>query len=267
VEAQYLDDPKLRGDRFRNETRKGGALLEVTEPFDARGIMILSYRYKSADRPKEQAQPDDAWVYVPAMRRTLRFTTHQRTTPVAGTDFMIDDLNSFAGMVPQYLWSCKGEGVFLAPMSSTHQGFPLSDGYNYGPYGLSYGNDRWELRRAWIVEFVPRDPDHPYSSKKIYIDRDSMEPLYSFAYDRKKELWKIITHNHLWSEDHPERHQPWDGIPPGDVRDSMVVSESILNVQTGTGNRIDFWDVIHRPLSSGKEVRQLLDVGRLTRGR
>jgi hypothetical protein len=94
-----------------------------------------------------------------------------------------------------------------------------------------------------------------------------VEPLYSFAYDRKKELWKIITHNHVWSEDHPERRDGWDGIPPGEVRDLMVVSESILNVQTGTGNRIDFWDVIHRPLSSGKEVRQLLDVGRLTRGR
>jgi hypothetical protein len=267
VESQYLDDSKLRGDRFKNETRKGGSLLEVSEPFDARGITILGYRYKSSDRPKDEAQPDDTWLYVPSLRRTLRFTTHERTQPVAGTDFTVDDLNSFAGMVPQYRWSCKGEGTYLAPMNTIHEGFPFSDGYNYGPYGLSYANDRWELRRAWVLEFVPRDPDHPYSSKTIYIDRESMEPLYSFAYDRRKEMWKIILHNHLWSEDHAKRHEPWEGVEEGDVKDLVVVSESILNVQTGTGNRIDFWDISSRPMKNSKRVRQLLDVGRLTRGR
>ena len=38
-----------------------------------------------------------------------------------------------------------------------------------------------------------------------------MEPLYSFAYDRKKELWKIIWHNHRYSED-------WDGKKNKDTR-------------------------------------------------
>jgi hypothetical protein len=46
-----------------------------------------------------------------------------------------------------------------------------------------------------------------------------------------------------------------------------VVSDIIVNVQTGTGNRIEFWNRSGTPLSSIGKVRRLIDVGRLTQGR
>jgi len=50
-------------------------------------------------------------------------------------------------------------------------------------------------------------------------------------------------------------------------RDVRVVSDIIVNVQTGTGNRIEFWDSNGTPLDNPGKVRRYIDVGRLTKGR
>ena len=93
-----------------------------------------------------------------------------------------------------------------------------------------------------------------------------MEPLYSFAYDRKGELWKILWHNHRWSGDFAEGEYPgWESVP--EPRDLTVVADVIVNVQTGTGNRIEFWDRNGTPLKSKGKIRRYIDVGRLTKGR
>jgi hypothetical protein len=41
----------------------------------------------------------------------------------------------------------------------------------------------------------------------------------------------------------------------------------IVNVQTGTGNRIEFWNRVGTPLKSKGKIRRFIDVGRLTKGR
>jgi hypothetical protein len=41
----------------------------------------------------------------------------------------------------------------------------------------------------------------------------------------------------------------------------------IVNVQTGTGNRIDFWDGHGTPLKSTGRIRRYIDIGRLSKGR
>ena len=46
-----------------------------------------------------------------------------------------------------------------------------------------------------------------------------------------------------------------------------MVSDIIVNVQTGTGNRIEFWNRSGTPLESLGKVRRLIDVGRLTKNR
>ena len=51
------------------------------------------------------------------------------------------------------------------------------------------------------------------------------------------------------------------------ARDLTIVSDMIVNVQTGTGNRIEFWDNHGSPLKSKGKVRRYIDVGRLTKGR
>jgi hypothetical protein len=262
-EPQYLDEND--GDIFRGEKRKIAFGVEVTAPFDARGIMLMTYRYKDSDKQTSETKNDDTWVYVPTLRRVRRISSAQRTDAVSGTDFTFDDLRSFAGIIPQYDWYCLGEMDILAPMNSNAQAYPYGRDHNFGPYGLSYADDNWELRKAVKVRFVPKNSDHPYHHKDIYIDKETMAALYSFAYDQKEELWKIIWHNHRWSEDGFEEYVSWENVP--EPRDLRVVSDTIVNVQTGTGNRIEFWDSNGTPLKSKGKIRRYIDIGRLTKGR
>jgi hypothetical protein len=266
VEEEYLKTQG--GDLFPREKRKNAFGVEVDAPFDARGIMLMSYRYKDSDKPRADAKNDDTWVYLPTLRRVRRISSAQRTDSVSGTDFTFDDLRSFAGIVPQYEWTCLGEMDILAPMNTKVKAYPYDKDHNFGPYGLSYADDRWELRHVWKVRFVPKNADHPYHHKDIYIDKQTLNALYSFAYDRKEELWKIIWHNKRWSDDESltgKFYEGWEGVP--DPRDNRIVSDMIVNVQTGTGNRIEFWDNHGTPFKSKGKVRRYIDIGRLTKGR
>jgi hypothetical protein len=266
IEKEYLE--QNGGDLFRGEKRKNAFGVQVDAPFDARGIMLMSYRYKSSDMPRSEAKNDDTWVYVPTLRRVRRISTAQRTDAVSGTDFTFDDLRSFAGIIPQYEWQCLAERKILAPMNTKVKAYPYEKDHNFGPYGLSFADDRWELRDAVVIRFIPKNTDHPYHHKDIYIDKQTLTALYSFAYDQKEELWKIIWHNKRWSEDATltgEWYPGWEGVPkPMDLR---YVSDIIINVQTGTGNRIEFWDSEGSPMKSKGKIRRYIDVGRLTKGR
>ena len=276
VEPQYVE---TRGDVFEKEKRLAGGGVHVDEPFDARGIMTLSYRYKASDNPLDEARNDDLWVYIPDLRRVRRISQAQRTDSIQGTDFTMDDLRSFNGIPPQYEWTCLGESRVIHPINSPKLGYPYNDTYNYGPYGFSYANDRWELRDAFVVRFNPKNEDHPYSYKDIWIDKQTYQPLYSAAYDRKKELWKLIWHNFRWTEDWlaqtPEQTDPlspsgvyspsWEGVP--EVRTLRMASQIIVNVQSGTGNRIEVWDNRGGPPPSNGDIRRLVDIGKLNKGR
>ena len=266
VEKSYLDEND--GDIYRGDNRKVAFGVEVDEPFDARGIMLTSYRYKSSDGPQGGSDNDDAWVYIPTLRLVRRISTAQRTDAVSGTDFTFDDLFSFAGIVPQYRWKCLGERKIIAPMNTKAKGYPYEKEHRFGPYGTSYADDRWELRDAVVVRMEPKNAAHPYRYKEIYLDKQTLVSLYSFAYDRKGELWKIIWHNHRWSEDETltgEWHRGWEGVEQ--ARDLRYISDVIVNVQRGTGNRIEYWDSDGVPIDGDDRIRGFIGVGRLTKGR
>jgi len=232
-----------------------------------RGEQLPLY-YQGTSKSVQLSNRVEPEVYVPTLRRVRRISAAQRTDAVSGTDFTFDDLRSFSGIVPQYEWKCLGERDIIGPMNSQVKGYPYEKEHNFGPYGLSYADDRWELRKAVVVRMIPKNDDHPYHHKDIYIDKQTLTAMYSFAYDQKEELWKIIWHNKRWSEDQTltgKWYAGWEGIP--EPRDLRIVSDTIVNVQTGTGNRIEFWDSNGEPLSSKGRIRRYIDVGRLTKGR
>jgi hypothetical protein len=115
---------------------------------------------------------------------------------------------------------------------------------------------------------LPGGRRHHHHHKDIYIDKETLMALSSFAYDRKEELWKIIWHNRRWSEDTSltgPGYAGWEGIP--EPRDLRLVSDIIVNTQTGTGNRIEFWDSNGVPLKNRGKIRRYIDSGPLTKGR
>jgi hypothetical protein len=116
------------------------------------------------------------WVYVPTLRRVRRISTAQRTDAISGTDFTLDDLFSFNGIVPQYSWRCLGKQEVLAPTNTTVKGYPYEKEQSFGPYGLSFASDRWEMRRAIIVRIDPKNLEHPYHHENIYLDEQTLRP-------------------------------------------------------------------------------------------
>ena len=88
-------------------------------------------------------------------------------------------------------------------------------------------------------------------------------------------LW----HNHRYSEDWDgttaERtdtrskdgvwYRGWEGVEqPNDLR---TVSDIVVNVQRGTGNRIEFWDAHGMPFETEGKLRQYISLGRLSKTR
>ena len=51
------------------------------------------------------------------------------------------------------------------------------------------------------------------------------------------------------------------------ARDLRYISDMIVNVQTGTANRIEYWDSHGVPDESHAKRRGFIDAGRLTKGR
>jgi hypothetical protein len=258
VEGRYAG---RNADRFPNEKRERSFGVEVTAPESARGVALLSYRYKDG-------RSDAHWLYLPARRTTMRWGIALRSVAIAGTDFTLDDWGGFDGADADHEWRCQGATRVIAPMNTQRAAFPYALRSDFGPTGASYASDRWEVRHAVRIRLVPKDGNRPYSRKDLWVDAQTLAPLYSFAYDRMDALWKIIWHNHRWSGDSlPEDAAPWypgwDGVP--EPRDLRVVSDAIANVSTGSVTRIDFWDARGTPprRAHGHQI----DLDRLTRQR
>ena len=173
VEAQPARQ-RQKGDVFRGEKRKN-----ASGPIRGRRALRRP-RHHAAElplqdvrRPRAEAKNDDTWVYVPTLRRVRRISTAQRTDAVSGTDFTMDDLFSFNGIVPSTSGPAWARSEILAPMN-TQKGYPYEKDHNFGPYGLSFADDRWELRDAVKVRMTPKNADHPYHHKDIYIDKQTM---------------------------------------------------------------------------------------------
>ncbi|MGH7287756.1 MAG: DUF1329 domain-containing protein, partial [Myxococcota bacterium] len=214
------------------------ALYSVGAPFELRGITLLHCRWKGSD-------PHTSWVYLPKDRRVRRFSGPDLGRALPGTDFVLEDLEGFGGRVMDYAWECRGAAELLAPMNTRVAGYPYAE-RRFGPTGLSFADDRFELRRTVTLRLVPKHAGHPLAAKDLIVDAETLEPLYSFAYDRKGELWKVAWHAHRWSGDALGEipaaawYPGWEGVP--EPRDLRTVADASANVQTGSGTRSERWD-------------------------
>lgn len=251
VEPAHLE--ARGGDLFPIGMRTRVLVLKLDAPFEQRGIRIVRYRYKA-----ERNRPDDLWSYVPVRRRVARQTGDRFSEAVLGTDLVLEDWEGLGSPVRAYRWRCVGEREVMAVVRTRVREWPDVDDPRFGPSGLSLANDRFELRRSVVVRAEPRDPEHPYGWKTLYLDRQTLEPLYLLAYDRAGALLRVGVFAGGWSGDAPDRYPGWEGVP--EARDAFVAAQSIVNVQLGTGVRIEFWTPTGAPLASKGRLRRLIDI-------
>lgn len=247
--------------------------IEVNDPFDLRGTMFLLYRY--TDPSKE----DDTWAYIPSLRRVRRIATTQKSDSLLGTEFTFEDFYLFAGYVLDQEWKFGGESTQLAALSSRRECFPSNlgaqfvvrkeglirlgtreewDACRWGPYGaLPFVDERWEKRSAFVLEDVPKQKGHPYSRRTIWYDKESMWALYSIAYDRAGEPYKIFAHVATWSDDTRN---------PGNAGTRVVLGRALVgvNLQSRNSHVTQFFTGNLFPFSAADTTR-FFDITRLKR--
>lgn len=153
----------------------------VLRPQDLEGAQHLTFHY-SADSVRNAA-----WIYDPQSRRTREVVDNHLETSF-GLNFLVEDHGGFNGYLHAHTWRYLGEQVALVPgiLKGT---VPTLGGKNNW-----YPLIPWELRRVIILEATPKDSNHPYGKRRLYIDRQIFAVVYAFIYDHEGAHWRTLLH-------------------------------------------------------------------------
>ena len=228
-----------------------------TSPFDIAGTAFLILRYDDV------MKADDSWAYIPSLRRVRRISVEVKSDSLLGTDHTLEDFYGFNGRPMEHTWEYVGTANLLAVIRSKH-----TDTVFYGPNGWAPKDD-WALRKVDVLRMYPGRANHTYSTKFIYMDRQSTEALYANAFDKAGELWKIWQIQKSWTEDSQYAAQrekfKGDVTNPG-TRVLSFQSINVIDKQNNRGTLVPCRGVSY-PDTTIKKVKRTHDVNYLTEGR
>jgi hypothetical protein len=178
----------------------------------------------------------DTFIFVPALRRSLRLSATSRCSPVFGFDWTYDDAktNGFNGSTSLYTGDYLGDRKILTLAKFNTDGAVFPQGYDM-PLGFpkpSWG--QWELR-PMVINDVHRIPSaaagYCYSSRIMYVDKEFWQGDWVDLYDSNRKLWKSIAYLNDIGEV-PGLGRTWDGVA------SMAwdLQNTHMTVWSGFGN-------------------------------
>jgi hypothetical protein len=181
-------------------------------PEQARYTASLSLYYKN-----QESNPfPDTFVFVPALRRSLRLSTASRCSPVFGFDWAYDDAktNGFNGSTAVYTADYLGDRKILTLAVFNQDGAVYPQGYDL-PLGWpkpSWG--KWEVRPMVIADahrIQSESAGYCYSSRILYADREFWNADWVDLYDANRKLWKSISYFNDIGDVRGLGHT-WDGV-------------------------------------------------------
>lgn len=128
------------------------SLIVFLSPADTRDTALLSFSYI--------AESDDQWIYLPAMRRTRRIASGNKSGSFVGSEFSYEDIS------PQQVEKYT---------------------YNYLRDEEADGQD------CFVIERFPKDVrSSGYARQVLWIDKAEYRPLKVENYDRRDALLKSL---------------------------------------------------------------------------
>lgn len=214
MNGRVCEDPVPVVPGHEDELRR--ELILDLDPYDVRGLAVLSIIYNDQDRLP------DAWGYIPVMRRVQRFSSGQRYDSLDGSDLRAGDIGAFADPLGMWNFKLVARKPFLSMI--TRDGNPIPEaGRDIALIKGKYPKDSTgEVRDTYIIEATPKDPSHIYSKKMLYIDSGTWYAVGDF-YDQQGNLW-IGWHTHFVRDDSPCGNYP---------RPTLF---RLYNYQTGSGS-------------------------------
>jgi hypothetical protein len=167
----------------------GSQWIMVEEPEQAKYTADLDLL------PQNNQDPESNYVFVPALRRSLRVSVNSRCASLLGTDWTHDDQKpGFNGGLAifnaDFLRDMKV--LTLVEMTAAEANFPANYDMPLGFPKPSWGP--WSLRNVWVIN-VHRIPSEAagycYSKRTIYVDKETARELWDEEYDVTGKLWKV----------------------------------------------------------------------------
>jgi outer membrane lipoprotein-sorting protein len=136
------------------EGRSGGdkTLVRFFSPPDVRGTALLTHAKPGGS--------DEQWIYLPALRRTKRIPSNNRSAAFMGSEFSYEDFAS----------------------------------REVGDYRYKYlRDDKIGGLDAYVVERVPTYPDGGYARQEVWFDKAEYRTLKVEFWDQKNRPFKTLT--------------------------------------------------------------------------
>jgi hypothetical protein len=150
----------------------------------------------------------------------------------------------------------------IALLNASTAGWPLREGRNYGPSGLSLASDRWDVRLAVAIEGRARGAAPRGIARVTYwVDAQTAQPLYAMLRDAQGELREVGVLAHRYAGD-DARAPAWPSGEPANTFEPVAAAFLVL---PSGGWRRESWDATSLPLPT-EELRALLSLDRLSRG-
>jgi len=163
-----------------------------------------------------------------------------------------------------YVWRVRGEREILAPINSSRAGYPQNELKNFGPSGLSVGNDRWDVRYAVVIQGALQERGLDYDLLPWYVDYQTPPPLYVIAKRRRGgPLLEVGVLLHRYRGELPG-YPRWPSGERADVFDPVAAAFHDT-ADGGSGWRRESYDLTSTPRDAA-EIQRLTSPGFLTRG-
>ena len=150
-----------RGDRSHRELRiqslevqgDGDKSLTVfDQPRDVKGTALLSFSHS--------VEPDQQWLYLPALKRVKRISSANKSGPFMGSEFAFEDLTSFE-----------------------------LEKYDYENLRDEFVNEQ----DCYVVKYFPKYEHSGYTYQDVWIDKAEHRVQKIDFYDRKSSLLKSLS--------------------------------------------------------------------------
>jgi hypothetical protein len=132
-------------------------LLIFKDPPDVRGTTLLTHENRGGD--------DDQWLYLPALRRSRRIGSSNKSNSFVGSELAYEDLAPNEVTKHQYKYLRE----------ETLDGVPV-----------------------WVIESAPRFKDSGYSRRELFVRQDNHQMARVNHYDLKGQLFKVGRWDGWW---------------------------------------------------------------------
>ncbi len=180
--GQPITDPLAQGIEYSE-------YLELVLPEQSRYLANLTLYY---DDP---SKPEDTFLFIPALRRSLRLSTSARCSPIVGTDYAQDDARNgdFNGGLTKFQaqW-LRDQGVLVLTTPDSENWNSLTNIYR-PVFFASPKVGKWEVRDQYVID-ARRIPalanGYCYGKKIMYVDKETFLGSWTDIYDTGMRLWK-----------------------------------------------------------------------------